>query len=85
MTLLDAAQVLDQLDAGQTPDLAQAARGLEALDPLLLRGGYEQALHEASATLELLVATGGTIGLYVSARNRAKTMADAVRRAIGHG
>ena len=85
MSLLDAANVLDELNDGRIPELDQAVRGLLALDPLLLHGGCEQALHDAAATLELLVATGGTIGLYVSARLRVGAMADAVRRAINHG
>ena len=82
MSLLNAALVLDDLNAGRIPDIEQAVRGLHALDPFLLQGGAEQALHDAAATLELLIATGGTVGLYVSARLRAGAMADAVRRVM---
>lgn len=85
MSLADAANVLDQLATGQVPDPVQAVRGLHALDPLLLKGGFDQDLHDAAATLELLVATGGTANLFTAARARAGAMADAVRRAIAHG
>ena len=82
MSFPDAAHVLDELDSGRIPDLGQALRSLQALDPLLLRGGCEPELHDAAATLELLVATGGTVDLLTAARTRAKAMADAVRRVI---
>ena len=61
MSLLDAAYALDELAAGRFPDPDRTLRGLLALDPLLLASGREQALHDAAATLELLVATGGTV------------------------
>ena len=82
MTLLDAAYALDELAAGRMPDLERAVQGLLALDPLLLSGGHEQAMHDAAATLELLVATGGTVSLFATGGERAGTMADAVRRVI---
>ena len=85
MSLLDAAYALDELAAGRFPDPDRTLRGLLALDPLLLASGREQALHDAAATLELLVATGGTVSLFAAARTRAGAMADAVRRAIEHG
>ena len=84
MTLPDAAYALDELAAGRVPDLARALSGLLSLDPLLLRGG-NQELHDASATLELLVATGGTANLFTTARERAGAMAAAVRRKIDRG
>ncbi len=40
---------------------------------------------DAAATLELLVATGGTVDLFTSGRIRAIEMAAAVRRAMGPG
>lgn len=58
--------------------------GLEVLDPLLLQGGREQALFDAAATLELFVATGGTVSMLAEARRRAAEMADAVRRVMLH-
>ena len=81
MSLTDAAAVLDALDDGQIPALDQAVRGLQALNPLI-RPGCEPALRDAAATLEVLVATGATIGLSLSAQPHAKAMADAVRRVI---
>ncbi len=80
MSLSDATYALDELAAGRLPELERAYRGLEALDPLLLQGGREQALHEASAILELLVATGGSVSMLIEARRRAGEMSDAVRR-----
>ena len=85
MGLEDAVYALDELAAGRVIDLGRAMQGLLAVDLLLLAGGREQALHDAAATLELLVATGGTVSLFVSARARASLMAAAVRRAIEHG
>lgn len=82
MTLLDAAYALDELATGRVPDLERALKGLLSLDPLLLSGGHEQALHDAAATLELLVATGGTVSLFATRGDRAGAMADAVRRVI---
>lgn len=85
MSLIDAVHSLDELAAGRVPDLDRALQGLLSLDPLLLCSGREQALHDAAATLELLVATGGTVSLFVSTRDRTGVMADAVRRVIELG
>lgn len=79
MSLADAAHVLDQLATGEVPDRTQAVRGLHALDPVLLKDGVAQEVHDAAATLELLVATGRT---FSAARARAPGMAEAVRRAM---
>jgi hypothetical protein len=54
--------------------------GLQALDPLLLQGNREQALHDAAATLELFIATGGMVSIFADARVRAAAMAAALRR-----
>ena len=82
MTLLDAAYALDELAANKMPDLERALQGLLSLDPLLLSDGHEQVIHDAAATLELLVATGGSVSLFVAGGSRARAMADAVRRVI---
>ncbi len=83
MSLADAAYALDELAGGRIPDQIRAMRGLEALDPLLLQGGRDQALHDAAATLELFVATGGTASMLAEARARAGEMAAAVRQVMG--
>jgi hypothetical protein len=85
MTLLDAANALDEVAAGRAPDPMQVVRGLHALDPLLERAGCEEILREAAATLELIVANGASNGLSSAARLRARAMASAVRRAMSNG
>ena len=85
MSLADAAFCLDELAAGRVPDMEQALQGLLSLDPLILGAKCEHALMDAAATLELLVATGGTVDLFTSGRTRAIEMAAAVRRAMGPG
>lgn len=84
MSLANAAYALDELANGRIPDQDCALRGLEALDSLLLQGGRDQALHDAAAFLELLVATGGTASMPTEARQRAAEMADAVRQVMPH-
>ena len=85
MTLLDAAYALDQLAAGQIPELEATLRGLLSLDLLLLEVNCEQDIRDASATLELLVAGVTPNFLTAGGRDRAKAMADAVRKAISRG
>ncbi len=85
MPLIDAATCLDDLANGRLPNHEHAMRGVDALDVLLLRGRYEPDLHEAAATLELIVATDGLMGAFAHVRPRAAAMAAAVRRAIENG
>jgi hypothetical protein len=82
MTLADSVYVLDELGAGRIPDQSRVMRGLKALDRLLLQGNREEELHDAAYTLELMVATGGTPGMFAEARSRAGAMAAAVRRVM---
>ena len=56
--------------------------GSTPLDSALLQGGGEQSLHDAAATLEIFVATGGVVSNFVDARARYALMAEAVRRAM---
>ncbi len=83
MSLADAAHALDELAAGQTPDPALAMRGLEAIDPLLLQGGRDQALRDAADLLELVVVRDGSLVTLAETRDRAAVMANAVRQVMG--
>ena len=85
MSLQNALSALDALAAGQTPDLELTLSGLLSLDLLLLQANCEQAIRDASSTLELLVA--GVTPSYFTSDGKAhlQTMAEAVRRAIDRG
>jgi len=63
MSLLDAAESLDQLASGQLPSQKRVLPGLHSLDPLLLQDGCEQALLDVAPVLEVFVATGGVLSL----------------------
>ena len=82
MTFLDAASALDDLASGRMPSQKSVLLGLNSLDSALLQDGGEQSLHDAAATLELFVATGGVVSNFVDARARYALMAEAVRRAM---
>ena len=82
MTLDNAVYALEELAAGRIPDQYRALRGLNALDPILLRSGCEQDVYEAAELLELLVATGGNAEMLREYRTRAAAMAAAVRHFI---
>ena len=77
MTFLDAARALDDLASGRMPSQKSVLLGLNSLDTVLLRGGGEQLLHDAAATLELFVATGGVVSNSGDARARYALMAAA--------
>ncbi len=83
MSLADAAHALDELAAGQIPDQARGMRGLEALDPMLLQGGRDQALRGAADLLELVVVRDGSLVTLAETRDRAAVMANAVRQVMG--
>lgn len=85
MTLEDAAYALDELAASRAPDPDRTIARASFLGSLVTCCGREQALHDAAATLQLLVATGGTVDMFATARTRAGAMADAIRRVIEHG
>ena len=80
MSLVDAASVLDDLAAGRTPDRATVIAGALALDTLVQRGSADRELLDAAAGLQML-ATGGDLSLDATGRERAATLAVAVRRA----
>ena len=82
MTLDNAVYALEELAGGRRPDQSRALRGLNALDPILLRSGCAEEVYEAAALLELLVATGGTAEMLRVYRARAAAMAAAVRHFI---
>jgi len=85
MTLLDAAQALDNLASGRLPSQKRVSLGLSSLDSLLLQDGCEQALQDAAAALELFVAAGGLSNKGKEARARYGVLAAAVRRAMTDG
>ena len=85
MSLADAAKALDDLADGGLPSQKNVLLGLNSLDTVLLQGGYEQALYDAAAALELFVAAGGMASRTAEGRARYSLLAAAVRRAITNG
>ena len=79
--LADAAAVLDDLAAGIQPDRARLIAAALALDTLIKTTTPSRDLLDAAAGLQIL-ATGGTLDLDETGRNRARKFADTIRRLV---
>lgn len=83
MNIVDAADVLDDLAAGRTPDRAKLIAGALALQTLVQQGRASRDILDAAAGIET-VATGGNLELVASGRERAAALAIVVRNAAGN-
>ena len=83
MSLMDAAHALDDLAAGRTPDRVTLLAGALALDTLTRSGHVDRDILDAAVGLAT-VATGGNLDLDALGRERAATLAEAVRNAAAH-
>jgi hypothetical protein len=80
--LLDAADVLDAIASGRTPDQAALLSAALALDTLTKEEGRgDRDLLDAASAVKLL-ATGGTLELDDAGRVRAAQLASRVRLAV---
>ena len=79
--LHEAAGVLDELAAGIQPDRARLIAAALALDTLIKTTTPSRDLLDAAAGLQIL-ATGGTLDLDETGRNRALQFAETVRQLI---
>lgn len=80
MTLLDAADVLNDLANGRQPERSKLIAGALALDTLVLSGTNDRDLLDAAAGLQTL-ATGGTLDLDDAGRERSAHLERVVRLA----
>lgn len=83
MSIVDAADVLDDLAAGRTPDRAKLIAGALALHTIVQQGRASRDILDAAAGIET-VATGGILELEASGRERAAVLAIVIRNVAGN-